>query len=166
MHVTLKTTQWDINLELHSDKAPKTVTNFVHLAETGYYDGLTFHRVIEDFMIQWGDPTGTGAGGPWYNFEDEFHSELRHNAAGMMSMANSGPGTNGSQFFITHTETTWLDDKHTVFGSVKTEEDMVVVNKIGQGDVIETVHVHTETTKLYDDNKEFVEMIKQYVSGE
>lgn len=163
MHVTLKTTKWDINLELYPKHAPKTVTNFVYLSETGYYDGIKFHRVIEDFMVQGWDPTGTWSGGPGYTFEDEFHQEKRHNAAGMLSMANAGPATNGSQFFITHTETTWLDDKHTVFGSVKTEEDMVVVNKIGQGDVIESVHVHTETTELYDENKDFIEMIKGHL---
>lgn len=116
---TIKTDLGDILIHLHVDKAPSTVNNFVFLANEGFYDGVIFHRVIADFMAQSGDPTGTGRGGPGYSFEDEFHPELRHDEPGILSMANSGPGTNGSQFFITHVATPWLDDRHSVFGKVE-----------------------------------------------
>lgn len=115
---TIRTDRGDIDLELWADRAPRTVNNFVFLARNGFYDGVTFHRVIKNFMVQGGDPTGTGSGGPGYQFEDEFHPELRHDAPGVLSMANAGPNTNGSQFFITHVATPWLDDKHSVFGRV------------------------------------------------
>src|SRR5881394_4356091 len=115
---TIKTKHGDIRLKLHDDKTPKTVANFEKLAKDGFYDGLTFHRVIPDFMIQGGCPKGTGTGGPGYRFEDETRPDLRHDAGGKLSMANAGPGTNGSQFFITHVATPWLDGKHTVFGEV------------------------------------------------
>jgi cyclophilin family peptidyl-prolyl cis-trans isomerase len=115
---TIRTDRGEIGLELWADRAPRTVNNFVFLARNGFYDGVTFHRVIKNFMVQGGDPTGTGSGGPGYQFEDEFHPELRHDAPGVLSMANAGPNTNGSQFFITHVATPWLDDKHTVFGRV------------------------------------------------
>lgn len=115
---TIKTASGDIGLRLHADKAPRTVNNFVFLAREGFYDGVIFHRVINNFMAQTGDPTGTGAGGPGYSFEDEFHPDLRHDGPGVLSMANAGPDTNGSQFFITHVATDWLDDKHSVFGYV------------------------------------------------
>ncbi len=115
----------DIVIELYADRAPKTVNNFVFLARDGYYDGVIFHRVIRDFMAQGGDPTGTGSGGPGYTFADEFHPTLRHDGPGVVSMANAGPGTNGSQFFITHVATPWLDDKHTVFGRVADGMDVV-----------------------------------------
>jgi cyclophilin family peptidyl-prolyl cis-trans isomerase len=105
-------------IELFADKTPKTVNNFVFLAREGYYDGIIFHRVINDFMVQGGDPTGTGVGGPGYKFADEFHPSLKHDKRGVLSMANAGPGTNGSQFFITHGSTPWLDGKHSVFGQV------------------------------------------------
>jgi cyclophilin family peptidyl-prolyl cis-trans isomerase len=114
----LKTDVGDILVNLHADKTPKTVNNFVFLAREGFYDGVLFHRVIADFMAQTGDPTGTGRGGPGYRFGDEFHPELKHDSAGVLSMANAGPGTNGSQFFITHVPTPWLDGKHSVFGSI------------------------------------------------
>ena len=104
--------------ELFADKTPKTVNNFVFLALQGYYDGVIFHRVIADFMVQGGDPTGTGSGGPGYKFGDEFHPSLKHDKKGVLSMANAGPGTNGSQFFITHLPTSWLDGKHSIFGQV------------------------------------------------
>ena len=114
----IETTMGTIEGELFDDKAPKTVKNFTDLAKKGFYDGLIFHRVIPDFMIQTGDPTGTGMGGPGYQFADEFNVKLRHDKPGMLSMANSGPGTNGSQFFITEVPTPWLDNKHTIFGQV------------------------------------------------
>ncbi len=115
---TFKTDKGDIVVQLHADKVPNTVNNFVFLAKQGYYDGTIFHRVINDFMAQGGDPTGTGSGGPGYEFADEFHPTLRHNKPGVLSMANAGPATNGSQFFITHVPTPWLDNKHSVFGQV------------------------------------------------
>lgn len=115
---TLHTDKGDITIHLHADKTPKTVNNFVFLAREGFYDGTIFHRVIKDFMVQGGDPTGSGRGGPGYHFADEFHPSLRHDQPGILSMANAGPGTNGSQFFITHVPTPWLDKKHSVFGHV------------------------------------------------
>jgi len=112
--------------KLHAAKVPKTVNNFVFLARQGYYDGTKFHRVINDFMAQGGDPTGTGMGGPGYKFADEFHPELRHDKRGVLSMANAGPGTNGSQFFITHRPTPHLDNKHSVFGHLVEGEDVLM----------------------------------------
>ena len=123
---TFKTEAGDFAVELFADKAPKTVNNFVFLARDGFYDGVTFHRVIADFMIQTGCPKGTGTGGPGYSFPDEFHKELKHDRPGILSMANSGPGTNGSQFFITHGPTPHLDNKHTVFGKVTKGLDVVL----------------------------------------
>lgn len=114
----LKTDKGEITVSLFADKTPITVNNFVFLARQGFYDGTIFHRVISDFMAQAGDPTGTGTGGPGYRFSDEFNQSLRHDKPGILSMANAGPGTNGSQFFITHVATPWLDNKHTVFGQV------------------------------------------------
>jgi peptidyl-prolyl cis-trans isomerase B (cyclophilin B) len=139
--VCISTNKGDINLTLYASKTPKTVANFIGLAEKGYYDNLLFHRVINDFMIQGGCPDGTGRGGPGYRFEDEFHPDLRHDTPGILSMANAGPGTNGSQFFITHVVTPWLDGKHSVFGKVKSQEDQDVVNIIEQGDQIVTIKV-------------------------
>jgi cyclophilin family peptidyl-prolyl cis-trans isomerase len=123
---TLSTDKGDIVLELFADKTPKTVNNFVFLAKEGFYDGTIFHRVIEDFMVQGGDPTGRGTGGPGYRFADEFHPALKHNKPGIFSMANAGPGTNGSQFFITHVPTPWLDGKHTIFGQVISGMDVLL----------------------------------------
>ena len=117
-----------IRVKLHDDKAPKTVANFEKLVSDGFYDGLVFHRVIDDFMIQGGCPRGDGTGDPGYRFEDEFHADLRHSGPGVLSMANAGPNTNGSQFFITTVVTPWLDGKHVVFGEVK--EGMDIVKKI------------------------------------
>ncbi len=123
---TFHTDAGDFVVELFADRVPKTVNNFVFLAREGFYDGVTFHRVIRNFMAQGGDPTGTGSGGPGYKFEDEFHPSLRHNGPGILSMANAGPGTNGSQFFITHGPTPHLDNKHTVFGKVTEGLDVVM----------------------------------------
>ena len=123
---TFKTEKGDFVIELFADKAPKTVNNFVFLSRERFYDGVTFHRVIKGFMAQGGDPTGTGTGGPGYKFGDEFHPSLRHDGPGILSMANAGPGTNGSQFFITHGATLHLDNKHTVFGKVTTGMDVVL----------------------------------------
>lgn len=129
---TIETSKGTIELELHDDKAPRTCENFEKLSKDGFYDGLTFHRVIANFMVQTGCPQGTGTGGPGYQFEDEFHDELRHDRPGILSMANAGANTNGSQFFITHVPTPWLDGKHSVFGRVVEGQD--VVNAIQQGD--------------------------------
>jgi peptidyl-prolyl cis-trans isomerase B (cyclophilin B) len=126
-------------VNLHDDLVPKTVANFEKLAKQGFYNGLKFHRVIEDFMIQTGCPQGTGTGGPGYKFADEFHPSLKHSGPGVLSMANAGPNTNGSQFFITHVATPWLDGKHSVFGQVV--EGLDVVNAIKQGDIMKSVEV-------------------------
>ncbi|MGD0612217.1 MAG: peptidylprolyl isomerase [Anaerolineales bacterium] len=123
---TLSTDKGDITLELFADKAPRTVNNFVFLARQGFYDGTIFHRVIADFIAQGGDPDGRGTGGPGYRFADEFHPSLKHDKPGVLSMANAGPGTNGSQFFITHVPTPWLDGKHTVFGQVISGMDVLL----------------------------------------
>jgi len=144
----LKTSKGDIKLQLFADKAPVTVANFVNLAKRGYYDGLTFHRVIADFMIQGGCPHGTGTGGPGYRFEDECNAELKHDAPGRLSMANAGPGTNGSQFFITHVATPWLDGRHTVFGAVVDANDQAVIDAIAVGDTIESIELTGEEAIL------------------
>jgi peptidyl-prolyl cis-trans isomerase B (cyclophilin B) len=136
---TIDTSRGLIKLKLHADKAPKTVANFEKLAKQGFYNGLKFHRVIADFMIQTGCPKGTGTGDAGYKFADEFHPDLTHKGPGVLSMANAGPNTNGSQFFITHVATPWLDQKHSVFGQVL--EGQEVVNAIKQGDVMKTVTV-------------------------
>ena len=139
MNALIKTNKGDIKLDLYSDKAPLTVANFVNLAKRGYYDNLNFHRVIDDFMIQGGCPLGTGTGGPGYQFKDEFHPDLKHDGPGILSMANAGPSTNGSQFFITHIDTPWLDGNHTVFGKVQDSDSQDVVNQISQNDKIESI---------------------------
>lgn len=137
----MKTSKGDIHLDLYATKTPITVANFVELAKKGYYDDLNFHRVIPEFMIQGGCPFGTGTGSPGYSFQDEFHPDLKHDDMGILSMANSGPSSNGSQFFVTHVPTPWLDGNHTVFGMVKSEADMDVVNSIVKGDKIITVEI-------------------------
>lgn len=137
----MNTSKGTIHLRLYPQHAPVTVASFVNLAKRGFYDGLSFHRVIDNFMVQGGCPLGSGTGGPGYRFEDECTTELRHDAPGKLSMANAGPGTNGSQFFITHVETPWLDGKHTVFGSVVSDEDQAVVNAIAGGDDIVSVTI-------------------------
>ena len=146
MKAIIKTTKGDINLDLYPNEAKLTVANFVNLSKRGFYNKLTFHRVIDDFMIQGGCPIGTGTGDPGYKFKDEFHSDLRHDRPGVLSMANSGPNTNGSQFFITHVETPWLDNKHTVFGAVSDSDSQDIVNKIQQNDVIESIEISGEMT--------------------
>lgn len=137
----ISTNKGDIIVNLFEEKTPKTVANFVNLSSRGYYDNLSFHRVINDFMIQGGCPNGDGRGGPGYVFEDEFDSSLLHNAPGKLSMANAGPGTNGSQFFITHIATPWLDGKHSVFGELASEGDQDIVNTIVQGDKINSIEI-------------------------
>ena len=144
MKAKIKTNKGIISLELYKDKTPVTVANFVNLANKGFYKKIKFHRVINDFMIQTGCPLGTGTGGPGYQFEDEFHPELKHDKPGILSMANAGPGTNGSQFFITHLETPWLDNNHTVFGAVIDPSSLEVVNQVEQGDIIEDIEVDGE----------------------
>ncbi len=144
----MRTNKGDIKIRLFADKAPVTVANFANLAKRGFYDGLSFHRVIADFMVQGGCPHGSGTGGPGYQFENECTAELRHDSPGVLSMANSGPGTNGSQFFITHVETPWLDGRHTVFGSVIQSSDQDIVNAIGVSDTIETIEISGEEQLL------------------
>ena len=141
MKATIKTNRGNINIDLFSDKAKLTVSNFVNLSRRGFYNNLTFHRVIDDFMIQGGCPIGTGSGDPGYKFKDEFSPDLKHDKAGVLSMANSGPNTNGSQFFITHLETPWLDNKHTVFGQVSDQESQDLVKSIRQNDVIDNIEI-------------------------
>ena len=140
---TFSTDKGEIKIELFADKTPNTVANFEKLVGEGFYDGLVFHRVIEDFMIQGGCPQGTGTGGPGYTFEDEFHPELKHDQPGVLSMANAGPNTNGSQFFITHVPCPWLDGKHSVFGKVLGDGQQVV-DAVEQGDTIQKVTVSEE----------------------
>jgi peptidyl-prolyl cis-trans isomerase B (cyclophilin B) len=165
MHAIIHTNKGPIRLILETEKAPHTVANFMVLAEDGYYNGLKFHRVIEQFMIQGGCPDGTGAGGPGYQFGDEFHPELRHAGPGILSMANSGPGTNGSQFFITHVETSWLDGKHSVFGRVVDEDDQEIVNNIRQNDIIEKIEIIEGTIELPESAETFAEQIREYLAS-
>ena len=145
---TMQTSRGPIHLRLFADQAPVTVASFVNLAQRGFYDGLSFHRVIPDFMIQGGCPLGTGTGGPGYKFEDETRADLKHDKPGVLSMANAGPGTNGSQFFITHVPTPWLDGKHTVFGEVVSGDDQKVVDAVRGGDRIEKVTIEGDAAAL------------------
>ncbi|MFH1498100.1 MAG: peptidylprolyl isomerase [Verrucomicrobiota bacterium] len=147
IRVVVETTKGDIEGTLFASKTPMTAANFLNLAKRGYYDGLKFHRVIPNFMIQGGDPRGNGTGGPGYQFGDEFNANLRHSKPGIFSMANSGPGTNGSQFFITHVATPWLDGKHSVFGEVTKGQD--VVDAIAGGDTIKGIKVLDSTDALF-----------------
>jgi peptidylprolyl isomerase len=174
LYAEIDTNKGLIVIRLEFEKVPMTVCNFVGLAEgkiknsakplgKPYFDGLKFHRVIADFMIQGGDPAGTGSGGPGYTFPDEFDPTLRHNKGGIMSMANRGPNTNGSQFFITHKATPWLDDRHAVFG--ETISGMNVVNEIQQGDTIKSIRIIRVGTKAKNfkaDNEAFNKMIEQF----
>ena len=146
---SIKTNKGDIHLTLYADSAPVTVANFANLALKGFYNGLKFHRVIANFMIQGGCPFGSGTGGPGYSFEDECSPSLKHDRPGILSMANAGPNTNGSQFFITHVATPWLDGKHTVFGAVMDASDQEIVNAIAQGDRIESIIIEGETKELF-----------------
>ena len=163
---TINTNKWDIRLILHADATPMTVANFVTLAKNWFYDGLKFHRVIPDFMVQTGCPLGTGTWWPWYAFADEFVKELKHDTPGILSMANSWPNSNGSQFFITHTPTPRLDEMHTVFGKVVDSEDQEVVDMIRQWDIINYITIHDEFVKLDPRTEEFVMQINDFLADE
>ncbi len=158
-----ETTRGVIKVELYPDKAPLTVANFANLIERGYYDGLIFHRVIEDFMVQGGDPTGTGRGGPGYKFEDEVRTGLKHTGPGILSMANAGANTNGSQFFITHVATPWLDGKHTVFGKVVEGQD--IVDRIKQGDTMTQVSLEGDASGALEAMKDRVDEWNTVLDG-
>ena len=147
IRILIKTSRGDIAGTIFASKVPITASNFLNLAKRGFYNGITFHRVIKDFMIQGGDPTGTGSGGPGYKFADEIDKTLKHTKGGLFSMANAGPNTNGSQFFITHVATPWLDGKHAVFGEVTTGKD--VVDSIAQGDKITAIEILDSTDDLF-----------------
>jgi peptidyl-prolyl cis-trans isomerase B (cyclophilin B) len=144
----IETNKGTINISFYPEQAPVTVANFVNLANRKYYDGLNFHRVIGQFMIQGGCPEGTGTGGPGYRFEDEFDASLRHDQPGKLSMANAGPGTNGSQFFITHVPTPHLDGAHTIFGAIESQADQDVVDSISQGDQIISILISGDADDL------------------
>ncbi len=151
IRILFKTSRGSIEGTIFASKVPMTAANFLNLAKRGYYNGIKFHRVIPDFMIQGGDPTGTGSGGPGYKFADEIHPSLKHTKPGLFSMANAGPGTNGSQFFITHVPCPWLDGKHSVFGEVTKGQD--VVNAIKQGDSITGIDILDPTDELFTAQK-------------
>lgn len=157
MKVKIMTEKGDININLLSEKSPVTVANFVNLAKKGYYDGLKFHRVIDNFMAQGGDPTGTGAGGPGYQFEDEVNNGLNFSKAGKLAMANAGPATNGSQFFITTVPTEWLNGNHTIFGEVVSDDDLKVVKKLSNGDVMKKVVVEGDVDAFLKTQKNRVD---------
>lgn len=157
LNAKIVTPKGDINIKLFPEVAPVTVLNFAHLAMREYYNGIKFHRVIPEFMIQGGDPTGTGTGGPGYQFIDEFKEGVVFDKKGILAMANAGPETNGSQFFITHVATPWLNYKHTIFGEVVSDEDQKVVDAIGQGDIIERIEITGDVEKFLknEENAEF-----------
>lgn len=165
LRAVIKTNKGEIRIDLFPDKTPNTVANFVNLAQRNFYNGLKFHRVIADFMIQGGCPLGTGTGGPGYKFRDEFDSSLKHNKPGILSMANAGPGTNGSQFFITHVPTPWLDGKHSVFGAVVDASDQEVVNAIRQGDTIETITVEGDPSGVFAVAKPYLDEWNQVLDS-
>lgn len=165
MKAIIKTNKGDIALNLFADLTPVTVANFVNLASKGFYNGLKFHRVIDNFMIQGGCPRGTGTGGPGYSFQDEFVEELKHSKPGILSMANAGPNSNGSQFFITHVPTPWLDGKHTVFGEVVGAPDQDVVNSIRQNDVIDAVAIEGDTETLFAETQSHLDKWNKVLSG-
>tara|TARA_B100000029_G_scaffold136669_2_gene131376 strand:+ start:375 stop:878 length:504 start_codon:yes stop_codon:yes gene_type:complete len=166
MKAKIITNKGDININLFSEKTPLTVANFSNLASKGFYNNLTFHRVIDNFMIQGGCPIGTGVGGPGYQFEDEFVSDLKHDSSGILSMANAGPGTNGSQFFITHIPTPHLDGNHTVFGKVCSDDDQKIVDTIAQNDQIQSVEIMGENEfdeSVIDRIKEWDAILEKYM---
>lgn len=162
------TNKGSINIKLMPEVAPFTVLNFAHLSRIGYYNNLKFHRVIEEFMIQGGDPEGNGTGGPGYQFHDEFKKEVVFDRPGLLAMANAGPSTNGSQFFITHVETPWLNYKHTIFGEVVSPNDQDIVNRIAQDDVIKTIEITGDVKALYesDEAKETVAQINEILMSQ
>ena len=157
MKVKIMTEKGDININLLPEKSPVTVANFVNLAKKGYYDGLKFHRVIDNFMAQGGDPTRTGAGGPGYQFEDEVDNGLNFSKAGKLAMANAGPGTNGSQFFITTVPTEWLNGHHTIFGEIVSDNDLKVVKKLTNGDIMKKVVVEGDVDAFLKTQKNRVD---------
>ena len=154
MKVKFTTNKGEININLLPEKSPVTVASFVNLVKNGYYNGLKFHRVIEDFMAQGGDPTGTGMGGPGYRFEDEVDNGLDFSVPGKLAMANAGPGTNGSQFFITTVPTEWLNGNHTIFGEVVSESDLEVVKLLSNNDVMERVEIEGDVKEILDTYKD------------
>lgn len=168
LNAKIVTSKGDINLKLFPEIAPVTVLNFAHLAMRGYYNGIKFHRVIKDFMIQGGDPTGTGTGGPGYKFIDEFKEGVVFNKKGILAMANAGPETNGSQFFITHVETPWLNYKHTIFGEVISEKDQKVVDSIEQDDIIEKIEIIGDVDKFLknEENAEFTAQMDEILDAQ
>jgi peptidyl-prolyl cis-trans isomerase len=154
MKVKFTTNKGEININLLPEKSPVTVASFVNLVKNGYYNGLKFHRVIEDFMAQGGDPTGTGMGGPGYRFEDEVDNGLDFSVPGKLAMANAGPGTNGSQFFITTVPTEWLNGNHTIFGEVVSDSDLEVVKLLSNNDVMERVEIEGDVKEIFDTYKD------------
>jgi peptidyl-prolyl cis-trans isomerase B (cyclophilin B) len=161
INITIKTSKGDIDVVIYASRVPLTSASFLNLAKKGYYDGITFHRVIADFMVQGGDPTGTGTGGPGYKFEDEIDPGLKHDKAGVLSMANAGPRTNGSQFFITHLPTPHLDGKHAVFGQVTNGQK--VVDSIRKGDKIESITIKDSTDDLFEKMKDRIAAWNQVI---
>ncbi|MEI8106569.1 MAG: peptidylprolyl isomerase [Verrucomicrobiota bacterium] len=155
IRIIIHTTRGDIEGTLFASKVPMTAANFLNLAQRGYYNGVKFHRVIKDFMIQGGDPTGTGSGGPGYQFPDEIHPDLKHSKPGLFSMANAGPRTNGSQFFITHVPTPHLNGRHSVFGEVTVGQ--AVVDAIVQGDEMKSIEILDSTDELFADQKQQID---------
>lgn len=168
LNAKIITNKGSINIKLFPEVAPFTVLNFAHLSMIGYYDNLTFHRVIDEFMIQGGDPEGNGTGGPGYQFHDEFKKEVVFDRPGLLAMANAGPSTNGSQFFITHVETPWLNYKHTIFGEVVSPADQDVVNRICQEDIIKSIQITGNIKELYssDEAKETVAQINEILMSQ
>lgn len=168
LNAKIITNKGSINIKLFPEVAPFTVLNFAHLSMLGYYDNLKFHRVIEEFMIQGGDPEGNGTGGPGYQFHDEFKKEVVFDRPGLLAMANAGPSTNGSQFFITHVETPWLNYKHTIFGEVVSPADQDIVNRICQDDVIKSIQITGDIKELYssDEAKETVAQINEILMSQ
>ncbi|RFC44396.1 MAG: peptidyl-prolyl cis-trans isomerase B (cyclophilin B) [Verrucomicrobia bacterium] len=154
IRIVLNTSRGAIEATLFASEVPITTANFLNLAKRGFYDGVTFHRVIKDFMIQGGDPTGSGRGGPGYRFPDEIRKGLKHDKPGIFSMANSGPNTNGSQFFITHVPTPHLDGKHAVFGEVTKGQD--IVDSVEQGDTIDSIEIVDSTDELFESEKKLI----------